>query len=859
MGALPPADSEAAVLPLPVEPRNRIRAQRSASALNPREVLQALPTAVYTTDAAGRITFYNEAAAALWGCHPELGKSEWCGSWRLYWPDGRPLPHDECPMAIALKEKRAIRGAEAVAERPDGRRIPFLAYPTPLWDETGALTGAINTLVDITERKEAERAARQLAAIVESSDDAIASKDLDGNILTWNRGAERLFGYTADEVIGKPITILIPPELHYEETLILEHIRRGERVDHYETVRRRKDGSKVEVSLTVSPIKDGHGRVIGASKIAHDTSERKEAQRSARQLAAIVESSDDAIVGTDLDGIVLTWNRGAERLFGYTADEVIGKPVTARVPPERHGEETLILGRIRRGERVEHYETVRRRKDGSLVEISLTVSPIKNAHGRVIGASKIARDISERKEAERAARQLAAIVESSDDAIASKDLDGIVLTWNRGAERLFGYTADEVIGKPITILIPPELHGEETFILGRIRRGEPVEHYETVRRRKDGSLVEISLTVSPIKDARGRVIGASKIARDITERKRAEEELRASEERFRRLFHLAPMAVFVCDGSGVIQAYNERAAQIWGRRPVCGDPNEIYCGSLRLRLPSGEVLPHDQSPIVQVLRTGEGCENIEVIIERPDGSQIPVLVSFAPLKSAAGEVTGAVTTFIDISDRKRAEEQQHLLLREMNHRVKNLFALAGALVTLSVRSAETPNDLAESVRERLAALARAQDLTLPDLTGKREGPGRATTLPALVRTIVAPYLAQDHASVSVNGPDVPISGKAVMGIALLLHEIATNAAKYGALSSRGGRVAVSWSVRQDELVLTWQERGGPPVDRQPETEGFGSLLARLTVTSQLGGEISHAWDREGLTVTVSAPVERLLK
>jgi PAS domain-containing protein len=133
---------------------------------------------------------------------------------------------------IALKEKRGIRGAEAVAERPDGTRIPFLAYPTPLWDETGALAGAVNTLVDITERKKAEEAAQRLAAIVETSDDAIVSKDLKGIIKTWNAGAQRLFGYSAAEVIGKPITILIPPDNIDEEPAILERIHRGERIDH---------------------------------------------------------------------------------------------------------------------------------------------------------------------------------------------------------------------------------------------------------------------------------------------------------------------------------------------------------------------------------------------------------------------------------------------------------------------------------------------------------------------------------------------------------------------------------------------------------------------------------------------------
>ena len=137
------------------------------SKLQSHELLQALPAAVYTTDAAGRITFYNEAAAALWGCRPTIGESEWCGSWRLYWPDGRPMPHGECPMAIALKEQRPVYGAEAMAERPDGTRVPFLAYPTPLWDDAGRMTGAVNTLIDITGRKEAEQAAQRFAAIVD--------------------------------------------------------------------------------------------------------------------------------------------------------------------------------------------------------------------------------------------------------------------------------------------------------------------------------------------------------------------------------------------------------------------------------------------------------------------------------------------------------------------------------------------------------------------------------------------------------------------------------------------------------------------------------------------------------------------
>lgn len=241
-------------------------------------ILQSLPAAIYTTDLEGRITFYNEAAAELWGVRPELHRSEFCGSWKLYWPDGTHLPHDQCPMAIALKEGRAIRGKEAVAERPDGTRIPFLAHPTPLLDETGRMTGAVNMLVDISGRQEAELAAQRLAAIVESSDDAILSKDLDGIITSWNQGAQRLYGYAGHEVLGKPVTILIPEDRQEEEPRILARIRRGERIDHYETMRRRKDGSLVDISLSVSPIVDSTGKIVGASKIARDISDRRRAE-----------------------------------------------------------------------------------------------------------------------------------------------------------------------------------------------------------------------------------------------------------------------------------------------------------------------------------------------------------------------------------------------------------------------------------------------------------------------------------------------------------------------------------------------------------------------------------------------------
>ena len=263
-------------LPLAPGPISAATAVLSSSAL--LDLLQTLPTGIYATDLGGRITYYNEAAVQLWGVRPEPGDAQWCGSWRLYWPDGQPMARDECAMAEALKTGRPIAGAEAIAERPDGSRVAFLAYPTPLWDETGTLVGGLNILVEITNRRRAEIDADLLASIVESSHDAIISKDLSGIITTWNRGAEQLFGYTADEIIGKSITTLIPPGRNDEEPEILGRLRRGERIDHYETIRQRKDGSLIDISLTVSPIRNVDGRVIGASKIARDITDRKRSQ-----------------------------------------------------------------------------------------------------------------------------------------------------------------------------------------------------------------------------------------------------------------------------------------------------------------------------------------------------------------------------------------------------------------------------------------------------------------------------------------------------------------------------------------------------------------------------------------------------
>jgi PAS domain S-box-containing protein len=259
---------------------------------------------------------------------------------------------------------------------------------------------------------------------------------------------------------------------------------------------------------------------------------RESAEKAALLLSAIVDSSDDAIISKDLNGIITSWNRSAERMFGYTEADAVGQQVaTLLIPPDRQNEEPDILTRLRRGERIDHFETRRKRKDGTLLDVSLTISPVKSPSGAIIGASKIARDLTAKREVERAVLLLSSIVNSSDDAILSKDLNGTITSWNKSAERMFGYTAAEAVGQQVaTLLIPLDRQDEEPEILAKLRRGERVDHFETKRKRKDGTLIDISLTISPVKDPNGMTIGASKIARDITAQIHSQQELRRSND-----------------------------------------------------------------------------------------------------------------------------------------------------------------------------------------------------------------------------------------------------------------------------------------------------------------------------------------
>ncbi|WP_421943517.1 PAS domain S-box protein [Pedobacter sp.] len=244
----------------------------------------------------------------------------------------------------------------------------------------------------------------------------------------------------------------------------------------------------------------------------------KKAEEKSAILNSIIDSTDDGIISKNLDSIITSWNNSATRIFGYSEKEMIGASILKLIPEHLQNQESKFLEQLKKGNRIEHFQTQRLRKDGTLVDVSLAISPVYNQDGALIGLSKIVRDITKEKVAESIGQRLAAIVESSDDAIISKDFNSIITSWNEAATRIFGYTASEMIGESILKLIPTDRLEEEPKILAQLKKGIRVEHFETERLRKDGTLISVSLTISPVKDLNGNIIGLSKIARDITEK-----------------------------------------------------------------------------------------------------------------------------------------------------------------------------------------------------------------------------------------------------------------------------------------------------------------------------------------------------
>jgi PAS domain S-box-containing protein len=546
---------------------------------------------------------------------------------------------------------------------------------------------------------------------------------LDGSIEFWNMGAERLYGFAASEAVGRSSHTLLQTEFPVEFTELrsrlvnggywsgeLHHVcKDGRKVTVDGRMQLLGDGTVLEVNRDITQVKALHGRQAAL---------RRELDTTTAKFEALFNQSGIFAGITDLQGYLQEVNVLALDACGYTKEQVLNRPF-CDTPWWRGSEE--IKARIRfatdraASGSIFHEELRYWVADGSERAVDFAMYPIRDESGAVTFLYPTGIDITERKRAEAALREndqqsrwLASIVESSDDAIVSKNLDGIITSWNGGAARVFGYTAEEAIGQPITILIPNDRQDEERVILNRIRRGERIDHFETIRRRKHGSLIVVSLTVSPVKNAEGKIVGASKTARDITEQ-------------------------------------------------------------------------------------------------------------------------------------KRSQEQIATLAREAEHRSKNLLATVQATVNLS--HSDTPEGLKRAIEGRILALANVHSLFIATRWIGAE-------LSAVARQELAPYSEVDERRVRIDGPQVLLEPNAAQAIAVTLHELATNAAKYGSLSVPDGRISLTWLDEADgQLILRWSEIGGPAV-RIPTHRGFGTQIVEQMI-DQLKGKARFDWRTGGLVCEIA--------
>src|SRR5580704_13650348 len=492
-----------------------------------RSAMNGMAEGLYTIDIQGRATYVNPSAEAMfgWSCGELVGKKMHDVTHYKH-PDGSPFPAADCAGLLVLQKGTELREHEDVFIRKDGSFFPVVFSASPL-KVNGAVLGVVVCFRDDTKRREAEVALQLRSAIVDSSEDAIISKNLNGIITTWNRGAELIFRYSAEEAIGQHITLIIPPDHRAEEATILERLKRGERVDHFETVRMCKDGTRLDLSLTISPVKDSSGRVVGASKVGRNITERKQIERALREseerFRAIVETTPECVKLVTLEGTVLHMNSSGLTMVGANcAEMVVGKNVYDFIAPHdrdrfrafnekicggaRGSFEFDIVGLKGAGRHMETHAAPLRMPDGCLVQLA------------------VSRDITDRKRRDAELARQAGLLDLSFNAVIVRDAEDGITYWNKGAEELYGWTRDEAMGQVTHTLFQTIFPEPLDSILARLRR-EGRWQGELAHTRKNGTSLHALSRWALTRDPQTNSESILEANIDITQTKEAEHAL----------------------------------------------------------------------------------------------------------------------------------------------------------------------------------------------------------------------------------------------------------------------------------------------------------------------------------------------
>jgi PAS domain S-box-containing protein len=577
----------------------------------------------------------------------KLGNNEWETS--EVW--------ESVEAALSLSEFQAV---EIDREFPTGRRTLVLDA------RRSAGTGdslIVLTFHDVTERKLAERTTSLLAAIVDSSDDAILSKKLDGTITSWNQSAERLFGYKAEEAVGQHITLIVPWERRSEEEDILRRLAEGKRVDHFETVRKRRDGTILDVSLTISPIRDAAGKVIGASNVARDITERKQAERALSEQARLLDLSNDAIFVRDAGNHVTYWNKAATELYGFTRKEALGRVTHEMLQTQFPQHLEKINEQLHRDGRW-NGELVHTRKDGTKVIVISRWVLDREANGNARCILETNNDITQPKRTEKALREseerFRAIVETTPECVKLMSADGTLLHMNRpGLEMVGARSAEEVVGRSVYDLIAPEDRDRFKAFNESICRGEQgLLQFDIIG--LEGERRHMETHAAPLRNPDGTVVHLA-VTADISERKQAEELLRRSEERFRALVNASSDVVYRMSPDW------SELGQLDGRGFVAdtSGPRNDWLNEY--------IHPDDQPLILQAIREAVRTRNpfqLEHRVRRADGTLGWTYSRAVPLLNGNGEILEWFGAASDVTARKEAEANFRKLAQTLDAEVR---------------------------------------------------------------------------------------------------------------------------------------------------------------------------------------------